>query len=316
MVVDAFNEIAWLYTQVNAGQGVFSPVFAYEEPEDLLSKAELGEKLRNPGKTWVEDGAVKDLPLAKHPDLTPQSYAEQRLRPAPVKDFAELADGIKDKCGGYLRNSKGFTSIAEVQQKNFMMATDGQGLLTITNHSFPAPRGAFKLDDKFIERRFRRVHVMPAEIRHARVIGIAVIVGQIAKGALNRRADYAALGACPQDRYFHLRNNRLFIVNWSPAGAEPAPGSTYYCTYDYMTNVEPLDPDYDGFSVGGVDFDRMRPVTGFTKYVCYGDDNRQSTGCLSYNAVLYGQGYWSGTPPTPGGTYRACGIGAGRINKL
>jgi hypothetical protein len=40
-------------------------------------------------------------------------------------------------------------------------------------------------------------------------------------------------------------------VNWSPAGNEPAPGSTYSCTYDYLTNVEPVDPDYDGFSVEG-----------------------------------------------------------------
>jgi hypothetical protein len=40
-------------------------------------------------------------------------------------------------------------------------------------------------------------------------------------------------------------------VNWSPTGNEPAPGSTYYVTYDYMTNVPPVDQDADGFNIEG-----------------------------------------------------------------
>lgn len=40
-------------------------------------------------------------------------------------------------------------------------------------------------------------------------------------------------------------------VDWSPAGNEPAPGSTYSCTYTYMTAVEAKNKDYDGFSVEG-----------------------------------------------------------------
>lgn len=45
MVIDAFNEIAWLYTQVNVGTNIFAPIFAYEEPEDLLAKATLDKTL-------------------------------------------------------------------------------------------------------------------------------------------------------------------------------------------------------------------------------------------------------------------------------
>ena len=35
MVTDAWNEIAWLYAQVNAGPGVLAPLAEYDEPEDL-----------------------------------------------------------------------------------------------------------------------------------------------------------------------------------------------------------------------------------------------------------------------------------------
>lgn len=40
-------------------------------------------------------------------------------------------------------------------------------------------------------------------------------------------------------------------VDWSPSGNEPASGSTYSCTYTYMTAVEALEQDYDGFCVEG-----------------------------------------------------------------
>ena len=45
MVADAWNEIAWIYARVNAGPEVFAPLFSYEEPEDLNSRADLDKKL-------------------------------------------------------------------------------------------------------------------------------------------------------------------------------------------------------------------------------------------------------------------------------
>jgi hypothetical protein len=38
-------------------------------------------------------------------------------------------------------------------------------------------------------------------------------------------------------------------VNWSPAGAEPAPGSVYTVTYQYRLIAQPENPDIHGFSV-------------------------------------------------------------------
>lgn len=40
-------------------------------------------------------------------------------------------------------------------------------------------------------------------------------------------------------------------VDWSPGGAEPAPGSTYNVTYRYVTLVTPTAIDDDGFTVTG-----------------------------------------------------------------
>jgi hypothetical protein len=40
-------------------------------------------------------------------------------------------------------------------------------------------------------------------------------------------------------------------IDWSPSGAEPAPGSAYSVTYQYMLVAAPQDVDATGFSVGG-----------------------------------------------------------------
>ena len=57
------------------------------------------------------------------------------------------------------------------------------------------------------------------------------------------------------------------VINWAPAGSEPAPGSSYSVTYDYIAQVTPTGVDEDGFTVDGfvagtlvqVDYDWMLP---------------------------------------------------------
>jgi hypothetical protein len=51
-------------------------------------------------------------------------------------------------------------------------------------------------------------------------------------------------------------------VSWSPAGAEPAPGSTYTVVYRYYAVVTPTSPDSKGFSISGA-------VAGTTIQVSY-----------------------------------------------
>lgn len=53
MVADVFNEICWTYARVNVGPDVLAPLFAYEEPQDLLSKADLDLKLKSMGAKWL-----------------------------------------------------------------------------------------------------------------------------------------------------------------------------------------------------------------------------------------------------------------------
>lgn len=55
MVTDAWNEIAWLYAQVNAAPGVLAPLAAYEEPEDLNVQADLDKKLSDIGVEFTEE---------------------------------------------------------------------------------------------------------------------------------------------------------------------------------------------------------------------------------------------------------------------
>lgn len=54
-------------------------------------------------------------------------------------------------------------------------------------------------------------------------------------------------------------------VDWSPSGAEPAPGSTYSVTYQYITSVTPTAVDDTGFTVTGAVVGSLILVSYYSK---------------------------------------------------
>ncbi|MDR1398115.1 MAG: DUF935 domain-containing protein [Desulfarculales bacterium] len=102
MVADAMNEIAWLYTQVNAGRGVFAPLFSYEEPQDLQGRAELDKKLYEIGVDFTAEHFQENYNLKPSEfTLRPKQEAgfpAQFSAAAPAKSafLAEEAQGRLD----------------------------------------------------------------------------------------------------------------------------------------------------------------------------------------------------------------------------
>lgn len=95
----------------------------------------------NPGKDWL-DG----LDLKKYPDLNGKSYEEQRgpasRRPAPVKTYAELAEGIKQRCGQFATNN-GIKRVVTENGRGYFMATDSRGTLWLNSKTFPTSCDGF-----------------------------------------------------------------------------------------------------------------------------------------------------------------------------
>jgi phage gp29-like protein len=84
MVADAMNELAWLYTQVNAGKGVFAPLFSYEEPEDLHKRAELDKLLVEIGVSFTTEHFTDNY------NLKPSEFT---MRAAAGNDAGGFAPG-------------------------------------------------------------------------------------------------------------------------------------------------------------------------------------------------------------------------------
>lgn len=69
-------------------------------------------------------------------------------------------------------------------------------------------------------------------------------------------------------------------MDWTPGGAEPAPGSTYTVKYQYLTNVTPTAVDDDGFTVTGA-------VTGTLILVSYSQKlTRYDRLCMNQDGEL------------------------------
>lgn len=88
----------------------------------------------NPGKDWLAG-----LDLNKYPDVTPKSYEERRgpasKRPAPVKTYAELAEGIKARCAEFATNN-GIHTVDVKNDPSCFMCTWCEGTFRISSHTF------------------------------------------------------------------------------------------------------------------------------------------------------------------------------------
>ncbi len=98
MVTDAWNEIAWLYAQVNAGPGVLAPLASYEEPEDLSTRADLDKKLTEIGVIFTaehfkENYGLKDTEFTVAPPSSapPAGQVSNYAAPADRELLAEKA---------------------------------------------------------------------------------------------------------------------------------------------------------------------------------------------------------------------------------
>ncbi len=88
MVADTWNEIAWLYAQVNAGPGVLAPLAAYEEPEDLNKQADLDKKLVEIGAEFTEEHFTGKYGLKPGEFRVRAPGAPGTLAQEPGADFA------------------------------------------------------------------------------------------------------------------------------------------------------------------------------------------------------------------------------------
>ena len=93
MVTDAWNEIAWLYAQVNAGPGVLAPLAGYDEPKDLKSRAELDKLLKEIGVSFTAEHFMENY------DLKPTEFTVSAQPPelsGPALNFAARRAGHQE----------------------------------------------------------------------------------------------------------------------------------------------------------------------------------------------------------------------------
>lgn len=121
LVADVFNEICWTYARVNAGPDVLAPLFAYEEPEDLLSKADLDLKLKSMGVKWLRphlegDYGLKPEEFELEGEGAPvDEPAAEKPQPDKKDDSAEGAEDedSKEKDGDTKKKGPEFAAFAD-----------------------------------------------------------------------------------------------------------------------------------------------------------------------------------------------------------
>lgn len=85
MVCDAMNEIAWIYTMLNAGESVLAPVFSYQEPKDLQERATLDKELFGLGVRFTHNHFMEEYGL-KEDEFTLKEEVESEKEINPNED--------------------------------------------------------------------------------------------------------------------------------------------------------------------------------------------------------------------------------------
>lgn len=135
MVADVWNEICWVYARQNVGPDVLAPLFSYEEPQDLRSKAELDLKLKSMGVKWLrphlegdyglkpdefelegEGTPVDELAAEKAGEKKPDAEGEDRDDLDEDKEDNEEEDNAKKK-GPDFAAPDDFTSAEDAQAR-------------------------------------------------------------------------------------------------------------------------------------------------------------------------------------------------------
>lgn len=122
MVTDVWNEIAWLYAQVNAGPGVFAPLADYDEPEDLNTRADLDKKLTEIGVRFTAEHFTTNYGLKesefsvdgpRRPGEAANFAAPSGRAPLAEKAQANLDAAIVNMLPAALRAGAAFVSQVE-----------------------------------------------------------------------------------------------------------------------------------------------------------------------------------------------------------
>ncbi len=136
MVVTAMNELAWIYTRLNAAPDVMAPLFSYEEAEDLDAAANLDKKLYDMGVRFnakhfqnkyslpADEFSVTDQPGPPHEFSAPSARANpyqeaieqavQRYAPEAAKageEFFSQVWKIIDKAESFEDMERGLATL-------------------------------------------------------------------------------------------------------------------------------------------------------------------------------------------------------------
>lgn len=110
LIVTFWQEVAWVYTQLNAPKGTLSPTFAYVDPEDYKARAEIDEIVSRTGDKvsftkvyYTRNYGYKDDEIevgSSAPEESPTSVPPQKENKGDVSKDAGASDFSTENEGG------------------------------------------------------------------------------------------------------------------------------------------------------------------------------------------------------------------------